>query len=349
MLILKKDLKHGIISLKINSSDDLWYSSHFISPNDSITMRTERKIKIGSGDDRNIKVVRKMITLTLLVETVSYNPSLHQLRVKGTITKGPEDVSLGSYHTFGISVDDSFTLVKKSWPSYLLDKLNEAAKSSADILLFVVFDREEALFSTLRQTGIEHIASVKADVAKKTMDSTVGKSLYDLIIGKIQDYEKQLNPSNIVCASPAFWKQYLEKRMPDELKKKTIFATCSGVHRRVIGELLASPQLKSILDNQRTSKEMNFVNLCLSKLQNEMLVYGFDDVQESSDLGAVSKVGVTDQFIEKTREEGSDDKLNSLLNNIDKSKGKVHLLSSDMASDTVNGLGGIVGVLRWKQ
>lgn len=347
MIILKEDFKHNTVSLKISLSDDLWYCSHIIAPHDFITMKTERKVKIGGED--STKVTRKVYVLTLDVEEISYNPSLHQLRVKGKVTQGPEDVPTGSYHTFGIEVDSSFTLLKKAWPKYLKEKLHDASKTSSDSIIMVIFDREDALFSIIKQTGITHLAKIHTDVSKKDMDSSVGKSIYDLIVKKIEEYSQHYSPTNFVFASPAFWKTYLEKRLPENYKKKSIFSTCSEVNKGVVGELLRRPELQSLLSSQRTRKELEFTSLALEKLEKQHLVYGIKDVKNAAETGAISEVGVTDKFIEKQREENTYDELDELLSKIDSSNGIVHFIGSEDAAKTVNGLGGIIGILRWNQ
>ena len=256
MIILKKDFKQGKVSLKLSSPDDLWYLSHLISPMDHVIMKTERKIKINAGEDTNHKVTRKIVVLTLEAETITYDPSLHQLRVKGKIFAGPDDVPKGTYHTFGIEKDSSLTIIKKEWPHYLQNKLTEASQNKGNEILVVVFDREKALFSSIKQSGITHLSKLEADVAKKDMDSTTGESIYDLIAKSLKEYEKTITPSNIILASPSFWRKYMEKKLPDELRKKSVFATCSEVHKRVIGELVLRPELKSILSSQRSRMEM---------------------------------------------------------------------------------------------
>lgn len=347
MIILKKDFKHNLVSLKVTSSDDLWYLSHIISPRDIVTMKTERKIKLNNEGDRNVKVVRKTIVLTLDVETIEYNSSLHQLRVKGKVLSGPEDVPKGSYHTFGIDLDSSFTLEKKSWPTYILNKLNEASKISKSVVIVVVFNREEAQFSIIKQSGIEHLSNIKANVSKKDYQNETGESIYALIIKELTELNKQYQPSNIICASPAFWKIYLSKILPSDLNSKTVFATCSDVNKGIVGELIMRPELKQIISSQRTSEEMTFVNNVLEKLDKNYVVYGFEDVKNSALNGAISEIGFTDSYVQKIREENKYEQLDEVLLNVDSSKGTVHFISSEDASKIINGLGGVVGILRW--
>lgn len=345
MILLKQDFKHKIVSIKISLQDDLWYCSHIISPHDSITMKTERKVKIADTD----KTTRKTYILTLDVEETTYDASLHQLRVKGKVIQGPEDVPHGSYHTFGIELDSTFTLEKKEWPKYLQEKLIEATKLSQDSILTVIFDREDAIFSIIKQSGITHLCKLHSDVSKKDMTSITGTSIYDLIISKIQEYEKDYNPTNYLFASPAFWKIYLEKKLPDKYKPKSVFTTSSEVSTNVLSEILKRQELQSLLASQRTKKELDLISLILEKLEKQLIAYGFKDVNNAAELGAISEVAVTDKLIEKFKQENNYETLDKLLSKINSSNAKVHFINSEQASKTIDGLGGIVGILRWNQ
>ena len=70
MQIIKKDIKHGEIALKITEQEDLWHLSHIIGKNDIIKGKTERKIKV--GNDENAKVVRKQVYIVLEAEKTEY-------------------------------------------------------------------------------------------------------------------------------------------------------------------------------------------------------------------------------------------------------------------------------------
>ncbi len=347
MIILKKDYKQGIVSLKISAQEDLWYLSHILTPKDKVTMRSERKIKIFQGSDEATAIKRQMVLLTLNIEDINYNSSLHQLRLKGKITECPDDVPKGSYHTFGVELNSTLTIQKNSWPNYLRDKLDESTKSNSKNILIVVFDREEAIISLVKQTNIEHLVNLTADVQKKDLQSNIGETIYSQILKKITEYISQYNISNMIFASPSFWKQYLEKLLPPELKSKSVFATCSEVHKKVVSELLSRPELKSILESQRTAAELDFVNLMLEKIEKNLISYGLEDIKQSSQMGAISQLAVTENFITKMRDRNSYDSLDSILIKVDSSNGKIIFITSEDASRQIDGLGGIVGILRW--
>jgi protein pelota len=347
MIILKKDFKKGFVSLKISSQEDLWYLTNIISPGDQITSKTERKIKIGSSDS-SMKVVRKTIVLTLLVEDVSLQEDMSSLRVKGTVVLGPEDVPSGSYHTFGLSIDDSFTLQKKTWISLYKDQLQEAISCSHDSVLFCLFDREKALFSIIKQSGISHLGELDLDLPKKQYLQSSSKSqLFSSLVKTLEQYDAQYSPKNIVCASPDFWKDYVQKQLSDLLLKKTIFISSGDVSKKVVSNLLTRPELTNILANQRLQKEERLKDDVLKNLKEDKLVYGFKDVSLAVASGSVKDLVVTNMFISSSRKNDSYQELNDLLTSVDSCNGYIHIIQDPGVMKIIDGLGGIVAITRW--
>jgi len=348
MISLKKDFNQGVVSLKINLLDDLWYLSHIILPGDIITSKTERKIKIGDDSTGNVRIVRKTIVLSLRVESVQLSDG-QTLRVKGVVTKGPEDVPNGAYHSFGLTLNDSFTLFKSSWPKYLRTQLSDAINNSSQNLLVVVFDREQAFFSKVGQTGIVHLANIKANVQKKQYVSSSENTIYSLINSELNKYVPQLKPSEIIFASPSFWKSNMEKTLTSEIKKKSFFITTNIVDFSIVSSLLSRPELQSVLSKQRVANEQKFVDLVLEKLSKDEVVYGFDELKELAISGAISALGVTSSFIKKSQDEDFYDSLDQLIKSVDRTDGSINIIQSPKLIKIIDGLGGVVGVLRWKQ
>ena len=61
MDIIHSDFRKGVVKLRVNDMDDLWYLSHIIDTGDLVKGKTTRKIKIGDGE--NAKTVKKTLTL----------------------------------------------------------------------------------------------------------------------------------------------------------------------------------------------------------------------------------------------------------------------------------------------
>ncbi|MCK4522234.1 MAG: pelota family protein, partial [Nanoarchaeota archaeon] len=138
MKIIHQNLKKGEIRLKSENLDDLWYLSHIIDKGDLIKGKTIRKIKIGTSDQRNVRIIKKPVFLKIKTEKIEFSKTSNILRVSGKITEAPEDIPKGSYHTFNIEENTVITIIKERWLKFQLDKLKEASQAKIAKILIVV-------------------------------------------------------------------------------------------------------------------------------------------------------------------------------------------------------------------
>lgn len=341
MLILKKDLRQGIVKIQITNNEDLWYLSHIIQPLDQVSGSTERKIKI--GEEPNIKIVRKKVFLTLQIQKTEYEPETHSLRTLGTILKGPEDVSLGSHHSFNLTIRDEIE-IKKDWPNYLLEKLEEATKESTDFLI-VIFDRETARFGELKKTGYKEISKINGTVSKKHVE-TASTNFYKEISKIIQEYEQRYK--KIILASPSFWKEYLLKELPDTLKNKIIQSTINSVDDTSIKELFSREELKNTLENFKASQEENLIEQIMTAISKEQACYGYQDSKEKIELGACQTILVSENLLKEFKEKEQYQEIDNLLKLAESMNTKINILTDKDSMKKLDSLGGIAGELRWK-
>jgi protein pelota len=347
MKLMKKDLKHGIVSIISQTNDDLWYLSQIIAPKDIVTGKTERKIKIGFDSERSDSV-KKTVKLSVAVERVEYGGRL--LRISGKITEGQEDIPQGAYHTISVEEGTFLTISKGRWDAYQLSRLNESLSQNSVAVIIVVFDREEAIFAMLNSKGYEILAEIKGDVQKKGVD-TKGKNFYKDIIKMIGEYSKSYKPDSIVLASPAFWTEELMKEMDDKaLAQKIVRSSCSFVGKGAIEEVLKRPELASVLKDGRASKEAKYADEILAEIRKDgPVAYGDKEVGSAVDAGAVSKLFVTTGLIAKSREKGFFPKIERIMRSADAMKGEVIIINSENdAGKKLDGISGIAALLRYK-
>lgn len=345
MQIIKKDIKHGEIALKITEQEDLWHLSHIIGKSDIIRGKTERKIRIGS--DENAKVVRKQVYLVLEAEKTEYEPENNSLRVLGRIKEGPDDVPLGSYHSFNIQENDIITILKQKWAKYEIDRIHEAEKPKT-LSLLVVFDREDAIIAYLTGKGYKKIAEMKGDVQKKANDKKNNNDFYMEIYEKMEECTKRENVSSIIIASPAFWKEYLFAKLPDDMKKKTISATISDVNESAISELMKRPELSKMLRDNRAAQELKEIDELLSAIREDRAFYGLDDSKDKIFLGTAEKIIISETFLKKMKEKENYNEIDSLLMTAEDMNANIIIITNEEACRKLDGLGGIAGKTRWK-
>jgi len=344
MKILLKDLKKGIVKVLIENSDDLWYLNQIIEPQDTAKCRTIRKLKI--GDENNPKIIKKPVTLTINVEDTEFHETTGNLRVAGKIIDGPDDIPRGNYHTFTLEPGKDITIIKKSWPKYLIDKLKESQEKPSEYLV-VMFNREKALFAELKSRKYNILSSINADVQKKDIQKIKSDNIYKTIVKQIDEYLKRTEYQAIIAGCANFWKQYLEKELTDELKKKVIFATISSIDENGINELIKRPELKQVLQNERMMKELNFIEDLLSAIAKEIACYGIKECEAKVNEGNIKFLLVSNNFIVKTRQQGNFGRLNFIMKTADQLRAELHIVSSDYAMKRLDNLGGVAGILRW--
>ncbi|MBW2981906.1 mRNA surveillance protein pelota, partial [Candidatus Woesearchaeota archaeon] len=294
MKIIHQNLKKGIIKIKAENIDDLWYLSHILDKDDLIKAQTVRKIKLGQGEERNIKIIKKKVTLTIKTEKIEFKDNI--LRISGIVVQGPEDIPKAAHHSFKIEENDIITITKPKWLRFQLDKLKEASEEKIPSILICILDREESIFALSKPRGYKILSSIKGEVAKKEERVSVKGGFYQEIIKSLKEYTTRYKIKNIILASPAFWKEDLMKEIKDkELKEKIVLAACSSVDKGAINEVLKRPEMREVLKQVRSAKEIELVEELLKEIsKQENAAYGTDEVEMAANAGAVTQLLITD-------------------------------------------------------
>ena len=351
MKLVHSDFKKGEAKVKIENLDDLWYLNQIIDSKDLVKGKTLRKIKVGLEGQRKQDSVKKPVFLLIQVEKMEFSKTSNILRISGTVKEGPEDIPLGSYHTFSIEENSIITIIKQNWLRFQIDKLKEASRESGAKILICVHDREEAYFALMKKYGYQLLSEIKGNVQKKDDGQKVESTFYKDVTRQLEEYNKRYELSKIIVASPAFWKEDLMKEVSnEELKRKIILATCSSVGENAINEVLKRPETEEALKQDRISKEFKLVEGLLAEIsKNNLASYGLEETEDAAESGAVRILLLTDAFIQKSREENKYNKIEEIMKIVDKTKGDVVIISSEHeAGKKLNGLGGIAAILRYK-
>ena len=348
MLLLHSDFKKGTVKLRVTDPEDLWYLTHLIDPGDFITGKTTRKMKLGEGE--NAKTIKKTFTVTIEAETIQLDDTGTSVRVNGKIKEGPEEIPQGVYQAVELQEGEEFTLEKVQWLSYQKQKLQEATEKKYSYLL-CLFDREEALFALTKKKGFEILLQLRGEAAKKRAVVEIKKDFYEEIIKVIETYNARYEPQMIVLSSPAFYKEDLLRKMTSpEVKKKIVLVTCSDISERSLDEVIKSKELEKTLQHSRTRQEQVLVEEVLQEIsKNNLAVYGWKEVKNAAQAGAVRILIITDALIHIKKMEGTYGELDTIMKHIDGLQGEIHILSSEQETGKrIDGLGGIAALLRYK-
>ena len=351
MKLIHTDLKKGEAKIKIENLDDLWYLNQIVEKNDLVKGKTLRKIKLGDETQRKQKVEKKPVFLLIEVEKVEFSKTSNVLRISGTVKEGPEDVPLGSHHTFNVGENTTITIIKRKWLKFQADRLKEASKESSSKILICVHDREEAYLALMKKYGYQLLVDLKGNVAKKVDVKQVESNFYKEIIRQLEEYNDRYKLSKIIIASPAFWKEELMKELSnEEMRNKTILATCSSVGENAINEVIKRPETENALKLDRIAKEYKLVEELFAEIsKNNMASYGLKETKNAAEAGAIRQLLITDSFIQKKRMEDKYEETEYIMKTVDSTKGEITIISSDHeAGKKLDGLGGIAAILRYK-
>lgn len=348
MDIVHKDLRHGIVKLRVTDSDDLWYLSTIIEPGDLLSGITTRKIKI--GDSENAKVVKKTITLTIEAESIDFSADGHSLRINGKVKQSPEEVPKDSYHALSLESGEEFTLEKPQWLEYQKQKLQEAAEKKYSLLICLL-DREEAIIALTKKSGYELLTKIKGDVPQKGNLTEAKTDFYLELIKILEAYQTRYSPEKIIVASPAFYKEEIFRRITSpSLKQKVVLATCSDVAETSFDEVIQRPELQATLKESRLRQEKVLVEELMAEIKkNHLGIYGWEEVQKAANAGVANKILLTDTFIQQRKLQKTFAEVNEVMKRVDHLKGEIHILSAEQEpGKKINGLGGIAAILRYK-
>jgi len=357
--ILKRNLKEGKIAIKIEFLDDLWILYNVVSPDDIVISRTTRRVRLGDDESRKQESFRKPMTLHIKVEDVNFHSFSNRVRLKGTILEGPADyVSLGSYHTINIEIGDTLTIIKDTWPQYLINRLKEAEKAGkSPIALLVTIEDGVAELFLAADFGIKEAVRITTSISRKrgdqkSYDATMREFFQDVTVA-IKSHLEQNEIGLIIVAGPGFvkdhYKDYLLaagiKDLPSVVAESTNSIGVPGAK-----EILFRGIISTAVEGIKLEEETQLVERIIEHIAkgDGLAAYGPDEVAKAVQYGAVENLLITD----KRLREGDPSQrrwVDKLVRDTENARGKFHIVSTEHpAGDQLQNFGGIAALLRYK-
>lgn len=341
MRIISRELRDNFGELKIRPEtlDDLWHLYYVIEFGDEISALTRRRLQSESDKIRPEKVERKSVWLSIRVEDVDFHRFSNRLRVRGKIEKGTD---VGSYHTINIETAQEVSITKK-WKVDQLERLDEAIRASYDpSVVILTIEEGEAYAGRVRQYGVDSVCNIK-QVSTKSSESR--SQFFGDILANMKKflYEDDI----LVIAGPGFTKhdflRFLEERGYDSERIK--MENTSSIGPPGIQEVLRRGALDEFAREYRVSREANLMEDLLREIVVEgKAVYGYEEVEEALNYGAIETLLVIDEFIRERR-----DMVEPIMRKTEKMDGKVIIFSTDFEpGKKLTSLGGIAALLRFK-
>lgn len=328
--------------LRPENLEDLWLLSQFISPNDRLMARTERKVKVGS--ETNPKQVKKLIFIELKVSKTVFEHET--LRVTGEIQNETEFTSVGSTHTLSFAPGDLLELEKHSLLKVEEKMLENALKSKKSMNLLVVLDKDEMVTAEFGDFSYKIIFEKKGLGSRKYHLEEVNEDeeKYKLI----EEFLKK-DYSEVIFAGPGIYKDKLKKYIEDRTGLKILSHQWPEVSSQAVQKVIDDINKKGMLSQNQLAMENEKVSQLLLNIEKKAkFSYGYENTKEAVELGRAEVLILTSKFIEETREEGQYAGLNELMMTVENLNGELVIVQSrNDPGRILDGLGGIGAILRY--
>ncbi len=303
-----------------------------------------RRVERKQDMNRSKETERKPVSVTIRCESISFQDFSRNLRVLGTIVNGPED-DVGDHQSISLAVGDIFDLISKQWTDEERKLLNEAGNSGIrGKLIFITLDDESAGIFLSRSYGNQKLANIESEKSGKMYESNYSENSY---FKKIADVLSTYSNRRygLIILGEGFTPEKLEKYLRENVTGFTSIETYSTTRsdEASIYELLSGGNASQALKELRLSKDSRIVENFLSHLRRDNLAtYGFSQVKNALELGAVDLLIVTEEEFRK-------DEVKSLINMARNFHTGVHIISTSAEpGKTIKSFGGLCAILRYR-
>jgi len=346
--VITKILDQHSIALIPEEPDDLIILRRIIKKGDRIVGDTTRIIKLEKDYSRPDKGERIRIRIGLDVEKVSLDNVLDRLRIHGIIVESNnESVPKGSHHSFMITMNESFKLIKKQWMP-IEKKLLQTDNQNIGFLL-VALDTSICGIGRLKGTHLQIMPNIYSGSSGKQYKSDFNierffESIQKAIVSLLNKGDQ------IIIFGPGETKKrfsnFLQKTsIGNEYKNQVIDGIDSGGEDGLY-TFTKSQSMKEIMSDSKLGKVLSIIDeiMLRANKKSRKFTMGFDETLKASQYGAIESLVFSEKIIQTEDEE----KVIELLNDVEGKGAKVYGVDSTTdAGLRISGLGGIVSILRF--
>lgn len=360
MKIKSKDLKKGEIEISVESSEDLWYLSNIIVPGDMVGAYTIRKIKLNSENDRKPVIIQKKVYLMITAEKMELNLADSVYKILGKIIhSSSEEISLGNYHSFNISLGDNIKIIKKKWFDFQLDLIKESKKLNNIKVLLIAYDRDHATYAEINSSVsviLEIDARDKNITSKSVREKKETKFFFEIVKDAVRLFDQNHYDAVLFGGSGIFYEDIRKELIPHpKLMNSATFGECHSTGKRGILELVKRNEFKQLLKDERVRKEEILVeHLMLNISKESKYSYGEKSVEQAAYAGAVDYLLITTDFVRVASYLSADESkqkfeiMERIFASVQDSKGNIFIVNSDNeAGKKLDSIGGIGAILRY--
>lgn len=390
MRLVKRNINNdgsGAVTLCPEEPEDMWHAYNLVLVGDYLTASAIRRVTNESATGATSSQ-RVHTNLTIRVKSLDFDPQAGQLHVSGQIARENKHVKIGQFHTLDLELNRNFTIEKvvegtdggAGWDSVARTQLAEAIdpnKSTEAVAVVMQEGLANICFLTSHQTVLRQRIEVsvprKRAGAGRSADHDKGlekfyATVLDTLLRQLEGLLENKDSSAtfpVLLASPGFVAQGFLKhvnmasqtkgdKLLLELVKRKAFVVVhsSSGHLHSLNEVLASPEVRTRLQNTQYARETAVMDdfFALLRKDDGRAWYGPKEVEQAVGKGAVGRGGgilLINNSLFRSQDVATRRRWVALVDRVREAEGgEVRILSSDHESGRrLEGLGGIAAIL----
>lgn len=325
--------KSGQLVLSLTNTDDVYLLSNILQPGDKVETTTTRKVNFDGKSQHKI-----VCRLEIIVESISGDLEYGVLSVKGKTSKENEYISLGSYHTLNITLQQKFSIDKLCWSIDDINSIKNAVNEKQE-LLFIIFYETNCVISSLGKSKCVKL-------------NTYGNKIKDfkMITNSINTHSKDYKMT-IIASHCKIGHEYYT-RSQKELNCKITYLHLTPDYKdlpnnKVLLKIITDSGFNKIFSDIQYVEELKECQKFFNHFNNgdPMTFIGFKELDEAFNYGALEKLFIVDKLyrpetIEKRKV------IEKIINEAKEFRAKIFVIPIDNPlGENLNKLGGIAGTL----
>lgn len=353
----------GSVKLEINDEiNDMPSLESLLEVGDKVYYETMRMTKVDGRDGKEKK--QSLLKIGIRVERINYDDRIDTMRINGKTFAPTKHVPMGQNHTIEIINGVCFTLSKDWWDPQRLEIIEEFCNplTSGDIAV-VVMHEGLAHVCLVQKTKTSTLAIIQQSIPSKSThqanyEKAMNKFFSDIYKAICRGYDLDAL-RNILIGSPGFLAEefftFLTARFVREDHRPLItnaykvqVVHCSSGHKHAVDEILADPNVISLLGDSAAVEESKiFTELEETLLNNpDQACYGIKPVQYAAENGFVSTLLITQGLLQNSDVE-TRERFDFIIQSVREHGGSVVKFSSLRGTgERLDGLTGIAAILR---
>ncbi|AKB35178.1 putative cell division protein [Methanosarcina siciliae C2J] len=347
MRVTKRSLRgrEGEIAVTAETLDDLWHLKYIVEKGDLVFALTKRKADAASDKLRPEKVEKVKVRLGIRVEEMEFHKFANRLRIHGPIEHG---MDAGSYHTLNVEIGTNISIFKEHWKNDQLQRIQDAEEAGKrPKVVIVAVEEGDADIGFVRHYGIEVYSHIRQSSGKR--ENGLRSEFFREIVDQLRHAVPE--DASIVIAGPGFTKEdflkYFHETEP-EIASKALTEDTSMIGMSGFQEVLRRGAVDRIMQESRIARESSLMEDLLREISMDgKAAYGFADVKNALNYGAVETLLIADETLREGREKGED--IDKVLMKVEQAQGKVVVFSTAFEpGEKLHKLGGVAALLRFK-